>query len=66
MGDEISVYADLDEAGPQLDDASRSTPWRATATANGEFEVASGEFTFVALDEQDRPRSIAGQEEKHG
>ena len=31
-----------------------------------EFAVASGSFTFVALDANDQPRAIAGQEEKNG
>jgi acyl-CoA thioesterase YciA len=31
-----------------------------------EFEVATGEFTFVALDEHDKPREIAAKEESNG
>ena len=31
-----------------------------------EFEVATGEFTFVALDENDKPREIAAKEESNG
>ena len=29
-------------------------------------KVASGEYTFVALDHQDKPRPIAAEEEKYG
>jgi len=31
-----------------------------------EFEVATGEFTFVALDQNDKPREIAAKEENNG
>ena len=31
-----------------------------------EFEVATGEFTFVALDANDKPREIAAKEESNG
>lgn len=65
VGDEISVFADLVAQGRS------SMTIAVTAEArmrDGDtvFDVAKGEFTFVALDENDRPRSIAGQEEKHG
>ena len=65
VGDEISVFANLVAQGRS------SMTIAVTAEArmrDGDtvFDVAKGEFTFVALDENDRPRSIAGQEEKHG
>jgi acyl-CoA thioesterase YciA len=65
VGDEISVFADLERQGRS------SMAISVTATArerDGDIEtsVASGEFTFVALDENDRPREIAGQENNHG
>ena len=65
VGDEISVYAELSKQGRS------SMTIAVTAGArerDGEriFEVAQGTFTFVALDQNDRPRSIAGQEETHG
>ena len=65
VGDEISVYADLVKQGRSsmriaVEAVARERDGDASTT------VASGEFTFVALDEQDRPRAIAGQEEKHG
>ena len=65
VGDEISVFAELKRQGRSsmtiaVDAAARDR--------DGEriFAVASGNFTFVALDEYDRPRAIAGQEEKNG
>src|SRR5215207_2416336 len=65
VGDEVSVYVDLVESG------RTSLTFAAEAIArerHGEAEtrVAWGRFKFVALDENDRPRQIAGQEESNG
>jgi len=65
VGDEISVYAELTRQGR----SSMSIAAKAVARerdGDKEFDVATGEFTFVALDEQDRPREIAAKEEKNG
>ena len=65
IGDEISVFAELKRQGR----SSMTIAVDASARdRDGEriFAVASGDFTFVALDENDRPRAVAGQEEKHG
>ncbi len=60
VGDEISVYAALAKQG--------RTSMRIAAQAvarerdgDKEISVASGEFTFVALDENDRPRVISAK-----
>ena len=65
VGDELSVYVELLRQG--------RTSLRLKAEAigrerDGEAEtlVASGEFTFVALDENNRPREIAAKEEANG
>ena len=58
VGDEISVYAELMRQGR----SSMTIAVDAEARdRDGErvFAVASGEFTFVALDDDDRPRAIA-------
>ena len=65
VGDEVSVYVDLLERG------RTSLTYSAEAVSrerHGEAEtrVAWGRFKFVALDENDRPREIAGQEETNG
>ena len=65
VGDEISVYADLEQQGRS------SMTIVVTAEArdrDGErvFDVAAGRLTFVALDQNDRPRAIAEQEEQNG
>jgi len=65
VGDEISVYVELTRQGR----SSMSIAAKAVARerdGDKEFDVATGEFTFVALDEQDRPRDIAAKEEKNG
>jgi acyl-CoA thioesterase YciA len=65
VGDELSVYVEL------LNEGRTSLRLKAEAiarTRDGDTEtlVAEGEFTFVALDTNDRPRAIAGQEQDHG
>jgi acyl-CoA thioesterase YciA len=65
VGDEISVYAELTKQGR----SSMRIAVEAVARerdGDAETKVASGEFVFVALDANDRPRMIAGQEESNG
>ena len=57
VGDEISVYGELVKQGR----TSMRIAVEAVARerdGEGEFKVASGEFTFVALGEDDRPRAV--------
>jgi len=59
VGDEISIFAELEKQGR----SSMTIAVEAVARErDGErlFDVASGDFTFVALDGNDRPRAIAG------
>jgi acyl-CoA thioesterase YciA len=65
VGDELSVYVEL------LKQGRTSLKLRAEALArerDGDAEklVAEGEFTFVALDENNQPREIAAKEESNG
>jgi acyl-CoA thioesterase YciA len=65
VGDELSVYVDL------LNKGRTSLKLKAEAIArerDGEAEkiVAEGEFTFVALDENGKPRMFAAEEEANG
>ena len=65
VGDELSVYAEVVKQGR----TSLLIAVEAVARArDGENEttVANGQFTFVALDKQDRPRMIAAEEKTHG
>ena len=65
VGDELSVYVELLKQG--------RTSLKLKAEAIGrqrdgdkETVVAEGEFTFVALDQNDRPREIAAKEGSNG
>jgi acyl-CoA thioesterase YciA len=65
VGDELSVYVDM------LRQGRTSLKLRAEAIARErdgttEKTVAEGEFTFVALDQNDKPREIAAEEESNG
>jgi acyl-CoA thioesterase YciA len=65
VGDELSVYVEL------LRQGRTSLKLKAEAIARErdsvtEKMVAEGEFTFVALDANDKPREIAAKEENHG
>jgi acyl-CoA thioesterase YciA len=65
VGDELSVYVDL------LKQGRTSLRLKAEAVGrqrdgNDEKVVAEGEFTFVALDDQGKPRLIAAEEEENG
>ena len=65
VGDEISVYAELEKQGR----TSMTIAVEAMARerdGDGEIKVGSGRFTFVALGNDDRPRAIAGQGQDHG
>ena len=65
VGDELSVYVEL------LNQGRTSLKLRAEAIgrkrdSDEESLVAEGDFTFVALDENNRPRGIAAKEETNG
>lgn len=65
VGDEISVYADIERQG------RTSMTIHAEAVARErdgerEFHVASGVFTFVAIDSEGRPRAVAAEEALDG
>src|SRR5947208_16092294 len=65
VGDELSVYVE------QLNQGRTSLRLKAEAIArerDGESEktVAEGEFTFVALDENNKPRQIPSPQEGEG
>ena len=65
VGDELSVFVNLIRHG------RTSLRLRCEAIArerDGEAEktVAEGEFTFVALDDDNHPREIAAEEGSHG
>ncbi len=65
VGDELSVYIELMKEGRT---SLRLKAEAIARTRDGDTEtlVAEGEFTFVALDDQNQPRPIAAQEESNG
>ena len=65
VGDELSVYVELLKQGRT---SLRLKAEAIARTRDGEAEttVAEGEFTFVALDQNNKPRAIAAQEERNG
>ena len=65
VGDELSVYVDLLKQGRT---SLRLKAEAIARTRDGDTEttVAEGEFTFVALDENNRPREIAAEESRNG
>jgi acyl-CoA thioesterase YciA len=65
IGDEISVYAELKRQGR----SSMTIAVEAVARerdGDGELQIGSGRFTFVALGADDKPREIAPQDISHG
>jgi len=65
VGDELSIYVDLKRQGRTSMMLSARAIAR-TRDGDEEFEVATGEFTFVALDENDKPRETAAKEDSNG
>ena len=65
VGDELSVYVERKRQGrTSLTLVARAIA--RTRDGDDEFEVATGEFTFVALDENDKPRQIPSPLEGEG
>jgi acyl-CoA thioesterase YciA len=65
VGDELSVYVELKRQGRTSMTLGAHAVARQRDGAQ-EFEVATGEFTFVALDEHDKPRAIPSPLEGEG
>ena len=64
-GDELSVYVELLKQG-RTSLLLRAEGVGRERDGDKETLVAEGEFTFVALDGNNRPRAIAVREEMHG
>ncbi len=65
VGDEISVYAEIARQGRTSLTIRTEAECRERDGART-FAVASGTFTFVALDDNDRPRAVPALEEQNG
>ncbi len=64
-GDELSVYARLETAG-RSSMAIAADAWRRERDGETAEPVAQGRFTFVALDEQRRPRPLPQESKSNG
>ena len=65
VGDEISVYAELEKQGRSSMTIAVEAVSR-ERDGDAETPVASGRFTFVALGPDDKPRAIAAKDDAHG
>ena len=65
VGDEISVFGEIQRQG-RTSLAVRTEAEARERDGERTFPIASGVFTFVALDQQDKPRAIVGKEENNG
>lgn len=58
VGDELNVYAEVARTG-RTSITVRTRGFGRARASEDELEVANGTFTFVTLDENDRPRAAA-------
>ena len=59
VGDEVSVYTSIENVGrTSLTIAVEA--WRRHRSEEGEVKVTEATFTFVAVDEHNRPRPVEG------
>ena len=65
IGDEISVFAELERQGRSSMTISVEAVAR-ERDGEAETKIGSGRFTFVALGADDKPREIAPQDTGHG
>lgn len=57
VGDEVSLYADLVRVGRTSMDI-RVEAWRRSRDEDEMFKVTEATFTFVAIDDEGRPRPV--------
>ena len=57
VGDEVSLYADILRIG-RTSITIRVEAWRRRRTDEAEHKVTEGTFTFVAIDENRKPRLV--------
>ena len=65
VGDELSIYVELLKQG-RTSLRLKAEAIARTRDSDTETPVAEGEFTFVALDQNGKPREIAAEEETNG
>ena len=57
VGDEVSVFGQMERVGRTSMTIAIDT-WRRSRTSEESFKVTEARFTFVALDDQGRPRPV--------
>ena len=57
VGDEVSLFADIIRVG-RTSLSIRIEAWRRSRDGDDSFKVTEATFTFVAIDEQRRPRPV--------
>ena len=62
VGDEVSLYADLTGVG-RTSMKIHVQAWRRSRDGDEQFKVTEANFTFVAIDEDRRPRTVPAQTE---
>ena len=65
VGDEVSVYAEITRVG-RTSIAIETQAWRRDRHSEDEELVTSAMFTFVAIDDNGRPREVEQQEQHSG
>jgi len=57
VGDEVTLYADIGRVG-RTSMSIRIEAWRRSRDGDERFKVTEATFTFVAIDDQRRPRQV--------
>jgi len=57
VGDEVTLYADIGRVG-RTSMSIRVEAWRRSRDGDERFKVTEATFTFVAIDDQRRPRQV--------
>ncbi|WP_207460692.1 acyl-CoA thioesterase [Azospirillum sp. SYSU D00513] len=60
VGDEVSLYADIVKVG-RTSMKIHVEAWRRSRNGDEQFMVTEADFTFVAIDEDRRPREIPAE-----
>lgn len=63
IGDEVSLYCMITRVG-RTSMTVRVEAWRRSRTGDTRSKVTEGTFTFVAVDENRKPRPVDGEGEK--
>jgi acyl-CoA thioesterase YciA len=63
IGDEVSLYCMITRVG-RTSMTVRVEAWRRSRTSDTRSKVTEGTFTFVAVDENRKPRPVDGESER--